>query len=345
MITSKTRKPGDLYMRTIKIWYTDFWGNIDFETYLFTRTLRKHFNVILDKDNPEYLFCSTSGNDYLRYKCIRILFLGEAKCPDFNLYDYAIGFDDIIFEDRYLRYPLCLLDKEKLKLALNKHKRNDVYYLNKRKFCNFVVSAGGGFADKRTYLLEKINEYKRVDSGGRYKNNLPDGQPVKDKLKFQEMYKFSLALENTRFRGYTTEKIIDAWAAGTIPIYWGDPYIKKEFNAEAFIDASDYDDTEKLIDAIREIEEDENKYLQMMKAPIITKESVLYPMLEEEYLDIFLNNIVSQKYEEAFRRNSALTMFAKYYEHHIMKWKRIEDSKLVNTLREAKRKLVGLEKI
>lgn len=332
-------------MKTIKLCYVDFWGGLDPENFIFTRLLRKHFHIEINVQDPDFIFCATSGKKFLEYSCPRIYYTGEAICPDFNLYDYAIGFDDISFGDRYLHYPLCLLKEDLLALAMSKHQYPDSHYLNRTKFCNSVISAGGGVGNRRDYYIDEINKYKKIDSGGRYRNNLPDGQPVPDKLAFQKDYKFSLALENTSFPGYVTEKIMDAWAAATVPIYWGDPRITEEFNTKAFINCADFETTEDLIGHIQEIDEDDTKYLEMMKQPILTPDSILYPMLGETYLEDFLVHIFEQEPRQAARRNSSLTMIGKFYEHRLKTWNKIEASRLVNTVRELKRSIWGLKHI
>jgi len=43
-------------------------------------------------------------------------------------------------------------------------------------------------------------------------------------------YPFSIVIESCQERGYFTEKIIDCFLTGTIPIYWGDPDIGDYFN-------------------------------------------------------------------------------------------------------------------
>ena len=51
---------------------------------------------------------------------------------------------------------------------------------------------------------------------------------VRNKIKFLSKYKFSIAMENSRGDGYLSEKIVDSFRAGTIPIYYGD-YLVDEF--------------------------------------------------------------------------------------------------------------------
>ena len=48
-------------------------------------------------------------------------------------------------------------------------------------------------------------------------------------------YMFSVAIENGFYESYFTEKIIDCFATGTIPIYLGSPDIAKFFNPDGII--------------------------------------------------------------------------------------------------------------
>lgn len=313
-------------MKDIRIAYVDFWRDFQPEDFLFTRILKKRYNIIIDYEKPEYIFCSFAGNNYLNYNCPRILYLGEAKAPDFNVYDYAIAFDDIVFGDRYLRYPFFFLNDKNWKMALRKHEKEDHEYLCREKFCNSVVSNSLG-CNVRDQFFDKLCEYKMVDSGGRHKNNLPDHKPIADKLAFQQQYKFSFAFENSSFPGYVTEKIIDAWAAGTVPLYWGAPDVADYFNKKAFIDCTKMKSVDEIIAAVKEIDENDEKYLNMMKEPILHKDSAVYEMMKEEYLSSFLYHIFDQEPEAALRRNSAFTMWGYNYEHHMAQWKKLEDKK------------------
>lgn len=48
-----------------------------------------------------------------------------------------------------------------------------------------------------------------------------DGQVVANKADTLVQYMFSFAIENSQVEGYFTEKLIDCFLTGTIPIYWG----------------------------------------------------------------------------------------------------------------------------
>ncbi len=52
-------------------------------------------------------------------------------------------------------------------------------------------------------------------------------------------YMFSVAIENGQYETYFTEKLLDCFATGTIPVYLGAPDIGKYFNKDGIIDLSE----------------------------------------------------------------------------------------------------------
>jgi hypothetical protein len=63
---------------------------------------------------------------------------------------------------------------------------------------------------------------------------------VKDKLQTLREYNFVLAFENTDYPGYITEKIIHAFMAGTVPLYWGGGgYLEETIPNNCYIDCRD----------------------------------------------------------------------------------------------------------
>ena len=61
-----------------------------------------------------------------------------------------------------------------------------------------------------------------------------------DKVAVMSQYRFALCFENIAYPGYVTEKIIDCFVAGVIPIYLGAPDIEKYIPKEAFVDAREF---------------------------------------------------------------------------------------------------------
>lgn len=104
-------------VKTVRLKFVDFWKEFDMTNNLFLDCMTKRFNVVLS-DNPDYIFYSVFGHEYLKYDCIRMFYTCENIRPDFNLCDYAMAFDWMSFEDRYLRFPVYMLyetDLQKIK--------------------------------------------------------------------------------------------------------------------------------------------------------------------------------------------------------------------------------------
>ena len=286
-------------MQKIKVNFTDFWDSFDPNNNFIMDALKKNFEVEIS-DKPDFVFCSIFGRKHLKYDCAKIYYTGENILPDFNLVDYGLAFRDISFYDRYLRLPHYVLYPEDCGLALNKHTLPDEEYLAHSKFCNYVIS--NALSDPaRDEMINVLSSYKELASGGRYHNNV--GGPVADKLAFQRDYKFTMAFENTGSRGYTTEKIIQAFASATIPIYWGNPDIAKEFNPDAFINCHDFDSFEDVLEEVKRIDNDDEAFLNMVKAPILADGSEAAVFLKDDYLSEYLKDICSQEPDKAIRRN------------------------------------------
>jgi hypothetical protein len=62
------------------------------------------------------------------------------------------------------------------------------------------------------------------------------------KLEGLKDYCFSIVIENSQKDYYFTEKLIDSFVTGTIPIYWGCPSIGDFFNLNGMIIFNDIDD-------------------------------------------------------------------------------------------------------
>lgn len=292
-------------MKTIKIKFVDEINQsyIDF----MLEILKKRYDVLMT-DEPDYIIYGPYGNHHLRYSCIRIFYTSECYTPNFNECDYAIGFDRLDFGDRYMRIPLYQLFQYKkfYEMLKNRPVFTNEDLEKKTDFCNYVVS-NSFVKDVRTEVFLKLCEYKRVNSGGRYLNNI--GGAVKDKFAFQQKHKFSITFENCSYKGYSTEKIVDAFAANTIPIYWGDPDIDIDFNTNAFINCHQYSNIGEVVERVKEIDNDDDLYLKIMNESILKTHDL--------FMDDFLFHIFEQPLQEAVRRPHS--QHAKGREAYIMR--------------------------
>lgn len=272
--------------------------------FLITR-LKQFYDVELSEE-PDYVFFHQATTEYLNYpEAIKIFYTGENIHPNFNLCDYAISFDYLSFNDRHFRLPLYILaifyNQKDFDNAEDLDFENispmDQAELNRKTdFCSFVYS--NYLADpKREQLFYNLSKYKKVNSGGKYLNNV--GGPVDSKLLFEKQHKFSIAFENSSRAGYTTEKLPAAIAARTIPIYFGNPLIGKEFNIKRIINVHDFKDTKSLIDRIREIDENDKEYLEIINQPVLAK-NYHFEEVRKEF-DKFLRQIFDQPKADARR--------------------------------------------
>ena len=301
-------------MKTIRIWFDRLDGQFDVHTNFISSILKERYSIILDEKNPEYLFYTYQSKNYLKYNCVRIFYTAENIIPDFNLCDYAIGFSRLEFGDRYIRYPLYLVDgfiaysgddySRDLLRAQHKHENAQDTCKEKTEFCSFVYTNGNA-AICREKIFRALSAYKRVNSGGGYLNNI--GGPVEDKLAFQKRHKFVIAFENTSSPGYTTEKIVHAFSAEAVPIYWGDPEVSRVFNPDSFIDCNamglreDGDDIiiGRIVERVKELDQNDELYKSMLSTPAFRSED--YVERQNKSLKEFLFHIFDQ--ENAFRRN------------------------------------------
>lgn len=278
-------------MKHIKIGFVDFWADFKPEESLFYRILSSRYDIELSPE-PDFLFCSTFGESHLKHDCVKIFYTGENQVPDFNLFDYALGFEKMEIGDRYLRFPNYLLYEKDYARMKDKHTRVSEALAGKDAFCSFVCSNNLA-SPQRSGFLDKLDSYRTVSSGGRYRNNV--GGPVSDKHSFLSRHKFDMAFENCSHPGYTTEKIVQSFAACTVPIYWGDPCIAETFNPDAFINCNDFPSFDAVVERIRQIDNDSALYESMLAAPALLAPE---PPVEE-----FLFHIFDQDPSDAFRRS------------------------------------------
>ncbi len=305
-------------MKKIKVKFIDNCPGLD---PIFLDILQDKYDVELS-NSPDYLFCSVFGNKHFLYDdCIKIFYTGENITPNFNLYDYALGFDYITYGSRYLRLPLwrfaCEFRDDFLPRSSIEMSEKQIL---ERKFCNFVYS--NGKSKKRIEFFHILNNYRHIDSGGKFMNNIGTNG-VESKLDFQRNYKFSIAFENTEFDGYTTEKIIDAYKARSIPIYWGNPKIAEELNPDSFINCYDYDSLDSVAKKVADLDKSDDAYLKMLKAPIFAPRSETNMQIMKN-LRGFIYNIIEKgtKY-----RKDRFYWYNEKYNKHLLRIRKIIFSK------------------
>tara|TARA_R110002020_G_scaffold355815_2_gene568484 strand:- start:8298 stop:9245 length:948 start_codon:yes stop_codon:yes gene_type:complete len=276
----------------LKIQFTDFWSGFDPFTNYFNRILSENYNLQIS-NNPDVLFFSCFGKDYLNYNCYKIFYTAENKKTDFTACDYSISFENTknprqfflpyfgfkVFEFKYLEELKCTPNIHQASLILEK----------KNKFCAMVVS--NGKAKDRLVFFKKLNLLKQVDSGGRYMNTID--RPIADKHEFIKNYKFIISYENESYPNYLTEKVLDALRVYSIPIYWGDPIISDFINPNRIINRMDFKTDEECIERILQIDNNDTLYKSIISQPIF--EQNIPEFLNESRLKEFLHSAINSR--------------------------------------------------
>lgn len=280
--------------KTVKVNFKNFWRGFDYRDHF--GFLLSHYNFKIS-EKPDFIIYSCFKNDgskgfeELDFKGVRIFYTGENCRPDMNKCEYAFSFchRDDIKSDRHFRLPNYSLRLWKSgfnsEVLLKKIDNSQINWKDKH-FCNFVYSNSNCL--ERNEIFHLLSKYKKVDSAGRLFNNmcsiLPGGKNgVDSKLKFIKDYKFTIAFENESTPGYTTEKIVEAVLANTIPIYWGNPEIYKDFNTERFINYYDCDCSfEKLVERVIEADTSDDLYYKYLNQPFLRRNE-LTQWLRKDY--------------------------------------------------------------
>lgn len=282
-------------MNKLRINFTDFWPSFNKTNNYFYNLLIQKYDVTIDENNPDLLIYSCYSREYLKYNCIRIFFTGENIRPDFTACDFAFSFD-YNKRNKHFRLPLysIYIDHHHMLDQLTYIKTREEaqkIWESKSKFCCMVVSNPS--CQKRIDFFTKLSKIKRVDSGGKVLNNI--GGCVKDKYEFIKDYKFVLSFENSSYKGYTTEKILEPIYKDCIPVYWGNTLVSRDFNEKRFIDYNDFNTEEELIRKLIEIDENNEMAIEMIMQSPFSNVKMAHEQEQIKVLNILIDKIQSNK--------------------------------------------------
>ena len=176
-------------------------------------------------------------------------------------------FDRILtFDPELLELPNAVFRNGGYEVVLNKNVHTQEYpmlqdsslmqlYPNKTKLTSFITSTKV-MTEGHRFRLECTREVQSL--------NLPDLdfygkgiREIKGKIQGLKDYRFSVAIENGIFPNYFTEKILDCFLTGTIPIYRGCNNIGDFFDLRGFFT---FDTVEELVDILKNLTEED--YIQ-----------------------------------------------------------------------------------
>ena len=301
--------------KSISLWFTDFTHKENAEaikeTHLY-RFLADHFHITLNPNNPDFVIYSCFGDRFRSFSCTRIYSTGENSRPNFAECDFAFSFDRT--DEKNFRLPLSFIGElgEVLHDIFDRRACANELFAAKEQFCNFVYR--NPHCAQRNHFFRLLSQYKKIDAAGPLFNNTT-GLAARDhplryehKLSFIRQYKFTIAFENVSHPGYTTEKIIHALAAGSVPIYWGDPHIARTFNPAAFINCHDFSSFEEVVRKVIAIDCDDDEYKTYLSAsPFAEDNNVIQHESEQaavRFQEIFSRPLASPVAQSAWNRSA-----------------------------------------
>jgi len=222
-----------------------------------------------------------------------IWFTGENKRPPLSQgFDSYLGYESEGFIDNVHYLPLWVLNlnnfgngyshgfnsAEPSQNILTKARKQKSVSREKSRFCCAFVSNPVSF---RMGLLEALNRIEPIEVFGKAVN-----RPVNDKISVSQNYRFSIAFENNIYPGYVTEKLLEAYTSGTVPIYWGHDR-ESYFNPKSFINLYDFQSFQEFRCELEAIYKDTERYENMFSEPLLIREFNLERLINRVRIDLF----------------------------------------------------------
>jgi hypothetical protein len=157
-------------------------------------------------------------------------------------------------------------------------------------WCTWIKEDERNIYDKNK-MVSIIASFKRQTDGHRLRHDVIHAlgdkmdvygngyRKIDNKLIGLKDYRFSIVIENTKQNFYFSEKLLDCFVTGTVPIYWGCPSIDKFFNKDGIITFNHMDDLNAILNNI-----DENFYDTMKVAVKNNFDTAMKYKTAEDYL-------------------------------------------------------------
>lgn len=254
-------------------WFTNFFskilkedlviGNIN-ESNILVESLWKSESLIHTK-KWKYTFLYSGEGHYLNW-------FGNRQNP-LEEYSCILGFNKTY--SNYVCFPYFVLYTN-----LNTYSFHPVKEVPINTVCAIVSNSTGSV---RNIFLDSLEKKCKVAYGGSYKNNI-GGKIANDSndsslMNFYRQFKFVICMENEQQDYYITEKIINGFRAGIIPIYWGSPNISKYFNPKRFLCLEKIEDADTIINKMLTMTDSE--YLEIIHEPIFLKNDYLSEVIDD----------------------------------------------------------------
>ena len=283
----------------VKVFFYNFWSGFiertdsmdsTFFITLFEKVFNAPIHITTSPDEATVLVESIFGNNtFLYYKkwTASFSFTGESRyCsyPDVSHYNCVLGYEET--HDRFVACPLYLLYLQSNPFILEELKSSDEKNASSSPpvptsasasasaSASVIISAPHG--EDRLRFIDRLEQHMPIFYGGKHKNNV--GGPVAGQynssamIEFYRRGKFAITMENSSRPYYITEKLVNGFRSGVVPVYWGSDRVCEFFNPKRFLQlksGATEEDISEMIERMKSMTDEE--YLSMIREPIMLR--------------------------------------------------------------------------
>lgn len=287
----------------MRIRFENFWGGFPVYDNIVTVALKMRHNVEVVSGAAD-IVVHQGPRSHKDDNAITISWFIESMNrigePDYNNCDYSFNSCNLD-DDRNYRIPFWSTQINWNSAPVHDINRGPTYYVSAEKLDwremtrrdRWCCSVASGTLGKRADFYPLISEKMAVIHGGDFLRNTkemlkkPGNSDYLEKIEFLSKFKSNLCFENDDRDGYVCEKILHAFYAGCLPIYWGPKNVGEDFNKKAFIDIRDFESDEEAIDHIRDVLSDDSKLHEYLKQPVFSDGVIPYHATPESLSDFF----------------------------------------------------------
>lgn len=309
--------------KTVFLKKTNWWEcekpeeNIFFIT---SKNILKKYNINLlyTEYDPDIEIFSVFGSKKLiktSTSKVKIFYTGESVQQIHTSYmdncindcELSLGFNNS-YKHNYIRFPLWIMYIFNISNINTKDFiKNKLMYINNTKYKKIkfasLIARWDGIYNLRTNIYNNLIHIDKIKCPSKllYNDDTLKKEFNDNKIEYLKQFKFNICPENCIEDGYITEKIINAFQSGCIPIWNGDKNIERDvINKNAVLYWEKDNDNYALIKEIEKLHRDDNLYDKFISQPkfnidiavdyIYTQTTLLHKKIEE----ILIEKIISK---------------------------------------------------
>jgi hypothetical protein len=212
----------------------------------------------------------------------RIWFTGEnIRVPVGQDFDFSLSYEQDLYNSSNMYFPLWYSHLDWFRTPEFNHRVGkpltvkelmEPRKLERATPTKFACAFIGNAHPMRSRAIKELSKLGEVEVFGK-----SVGRPVKHKADIAADFKYMICFENDLYPGYVTEKPLDAYHSGTVPLYWGDFGNSDAINRNSLLNLADYQSLEEFVDSVSQISK--STYKQFYEQPFLHQMPSLDPLM------------------------------------------------------------------